>query len=93
MARIPQGDRNIALVFSSIFTLHHIIATDLSAAHACCKSSSLPHPKGALLASDQILMYTELIIMFMKSVWDDYLLCDMTHYAVSSHYKMGELWS
>ena len=31
--------------------LHHIISADLSAAHSCCRSGVLPHPKGVQLNS------------------------------------------
>ena len=35
-----------------VYMMHHIIATDLSAAHSCCQSPVLPHHKGFLLDQD-----------------------------------------
>lgn len=81
----------------SIKILVHI---DMIALYSSCwifshfhtESSVLPHPHWSSIRfrsgawERKRVKNTELIAMFIKPVWDDYLPCDMMHYhAGSSH--------
>ena len=71
----PTGCWQHSFKILHVDMMHHIISADLSAAHLCCKSPVLPHPTGVRLDSDVVwrpLKYTELTVMFMKPVWDDF---------------------